>query len=173
IIIALDNYDDLFSDFDIGPYETRLISADFIDELKNKTKRTRPEKIILTLPSKERNKQNETAIKKRLKDFFKKKQKSKESKMKWTFLKGIFLLVVGIMIYFLIISLESQIARIYDYALFPSWYISWKGLDYIFIGLKRKKEMDYYAVLQKADITFEDEERYMQSLQNIQQGQMQ
>jgi hypothetical protein len=159
-LIALDNYDDIFSDFDIGPYEARRISTDFIEELWEKTKKNIPAKIILTLPAKERNKDVETGIKRRLKDFFKKKAESKKNKASSYALRGAFLIIVGIALYFLLLFLGSSVERIYDYALFPSWYISWKGLDFIFHALHLRKLENYYRAIMKAEIAFEDEEKF-------------
>jgi hypothetical protein len=160
VIIALDNYDDIFSDFDIGPYETRLISADFIDELEKKTKKITPEKIILTLPSSQRDKTKEGIIQKRLKEFFKNKYIAKNKKIKDAFVNGSILIIIGIFIFLLVLYFEKHIAAIYDYAIFPTWYISWRGLDKIFSIFKLIGEKEYFTKLQKAHIIFEDEEKY-------------
>ena len=65
IHIALDDYDDIFSDFDISSYENRALSQDFLDELKARCdgKKLKDKiKLILSLPKKERNKKDEKVI---------------------------------------------------------------------------------------------------------------
>jgi len=48
IEIALDDYDDIFSDFDIRPYKERQVSKDFLDELKVRMA-TNPDNVEITL----------------------------------------------------------------------------------------------------------------------------
>jgi hypothetical protein len=54
IVIALDIYDDLYSDFDIRGYGERAISRDFLDELHIRLRRLGTEKrtdIVLLVPT--------------------------------------------------------------------------------------------------------------------------
>ncbi len=160
--IALDNYDDIFSDFDIGPYETRLISADFLSELKRKTKNREVGKIILTLPGKIREKAKEQLIIKRLKEFFRRKEHEKEKKFKESLIFGLLLITVAVLlIIFLSVTKLFFDTIFHDYLIFPSWYISWKGLDKFFHSMKILKEKDYFRKLQRATIHFDDEEKYL------------
>ena len=46
--IALDDYDDIFSDFDISPYNQRALSKDFLDELKTRVGDGKVVRIVLS-----------------------------------------------------------------------------------------------------------------------------
>ena len=163
VLIALDSYDDIFSDFDIGPYETRLISADFLTELKKKIKKIEPGRIILTLPSKFRDKTKEHIIIKRLREFFRRKEQAQDRKFKESILFSFLLILTAILlVIFLSLTKDFLESIFYDYLIFPSWYISWKGLDKFFSSLKLLEEKNYFKKLQKAAINFEDEEKYVE-----------
>ena len=72
ITIQLDNYDDIFSDFDPRPYHSRELSEDFIKEMRRRyleDKRGRFE-VRFTMPSSERDQKEEALIKKRLREHF-------------------------------------------------------------------------------------------------------
>jgi hypothetical protein len=72
ITIQLDNYDDIFSDFDPRPFQLRELSDDFIKEMRKRyleDKRGRFE-VRFTMPSSERDLKEEALIKKRLREHF-------------------------------------------------------------------------------------------------------
>ncbi len=72
ITIQLDNYDDIFSDFDPRPFQLRELSDDFLKEIRKRyleDKRGRFE-LRFTIPSSERDLKEEAFIKKRLREHF-------------------------------------------------------------------------------------------------------
>ncbi len=72
ITIRLDNYDDIFSDFDPRPFQSRELSDDFLKEIRRRyleDKRGRFE-VRFTMPSSERDLKEEALIKKRLREHF-------------------------------------------------------------------------------------------------------
>jgi hypothetical protein len=70
--IAIENYNDLFSDFDIRSYSERYISSDFLNELRMRTYKVLNRKgieITLVIPEGERDAEDERIIITRLHDF--------------------------------------------------------------------------------------------------------
>lgn len=84
IKIAIDSYDDLFSDFDISSYSERSISLDFKEALESKTiePKFKTTKITLSIPKKERDNKKEQIISKRLNYFFIKKHEGYSKRIK-------------------------------------------------------------------------------------------
>jgi hypothetical protein len=74
IVLRLNQYSDIFSDFDIRPYSSRALSVDFLDEIKRAShdKEEGGIELILNFPKKERNEPHELVIKERLTTHFKK-----------------------------------------------------------------------------------------------------
>ena len=72
ITIALDNYDDIFSDFDPRPYQERELSEDFLKEIQRRYMEDRKGRfeVHFTIPSMERDAKEEALIKKRLREHF-------------------------------------------------------------------------------------------------------
>ncbi|MBM3229972.1 hypothetical protein FJZ26_06065, partial [Candidatus Parvarchaeota archaeon] len=72
ISIAIDTYDDIFSDFDPRPYSTRQVSHDFLVEIRARYKETRGGRIEVRfiVPDIERDLKTESVIKKRLREYF-------------------------------------------------------------------------------------------------------
>ena len=70
--IALDRYDELFSDFDSSPFERRAFSGDFLRELMRRYSETRHGNIevVFSLPRAGRNTETERLIKQRIKEHF-------------------------------------------------------------------------------------------------------
>ena len=78
IAIALNTYDDLFSDFDIRGYRERALSRDFLDELHVRLRRAwrEPElRIVFLIPSASRNLDDETLVIERVRRFFEERQR--------------------------------------------------------------------------------------------------
>ena len=49
IAIIIDTWDDIFSDFDPRPFSERMVSSDFIDELRRRHTETRSGNFLITL----------------------------------------------------------------------------------------------------------------------------
>jgi len=72
ITIMLDNYDDIFSDFDPRPYPGRELSEDFLKEIQRRYLEDRKGRfeVHFTIPAAERDMKEEALIKKRLREHF-------------------------------------------------------------------------------------------------------
>lgn len=161
--IWLDSYDDIFSDFDPRPYSQRSVSGDLLNEAKKASRDKTSGQIQLKflVPKKGRNYKNETLIKKRLKDHFKKHSEIMRKEHRKIIREGIFFLFLGVL--FMIIAgiflIEEETTKIKVFLsvfLEPGgWFLFWEGL-YLIVFESRKKNPDlgFYKKMNKAEITF-------------------
>jgi hypothetical protein len=164
ISLALDNYDEIFSDFDQGEIQERRISDDFIEELKKMAleKDTSQFEIIMLIPKQERNVKTEQTITNRLISFFKikfyeeKKIKTKHKK------QGLRLLLAGLTLLFIagyISKFQSSIIvlRILFVLTEPAgWYFAWTGFEKIFDTREKSDELfSFYTKMIKSKFKFE------------------
>jgi len=160
--IALDGYDDIFSDFDPSPYETRILSDDFLNELHKHYMET-PKgafTITFTLPHAFRSEKKENLIKKRIKDYFKGRIKDLDKSMKDRLNRGGIRAFIGV-----VISLGMLLAPL-DWRTFIAalisplvWYLMWTGFEAIFdVSSKLRKKKAFLDKFLKADYVFRDQE---------------
>jgi len=108
--IAIDNYDDLFSDFDIRGYEERYFSSDFLNELRMRTIKLFSKKeleIVFVIDKTERNATYEAIISGRLKLFFNNRYERNNRKRKKLLFDAVLLEIVGIAFMLITIYLEK------------------------------------------------------------------
>src|SRR3989339_1366411 len=146
ISLILDNYEDIFSDFDPRPYSERALSDDFLAECRRAVRDNIPQggiELRLLVPENLRKAPEEAKIKKRLKDHFTKHYHEKTKQRKgekqqgaiWFFL-GSSLITASAMLYdhegllfnFLVVMLEPG-----------GWFSIWTGLDKLFAGVIEKR----------------------------------
>ena len=145
VILQLDHYDDIFSDFDMRPYSKRALSIDFLDEIKRATGSDEigAVELILHAPHTERNEAHEVVIKERLAGHFKrhyelaKKEKFQILKRGWGMaLVGVVLMAAAtlvahkgaeesLLLSFLLIALEPA-----------AWFLVWEGMDLVIFHTK-------------------------------------
>jgi hypothetical protein len=160
--IALDTYDDIFSDFDPSPYETRLLSDDFLNELHKRYVET-PKgnfSITLTLPRALRSEKKEILIKKRIKDYFKGRlkglDKSYGNKLKMGAIRIIIGGFVSSIVFVVPVLEQALIAALISPLL---WYLMWSGFEAISeASRKLKKRKNFIEKFHKADYVFKDQE---------------
>ncbi len=161
ILLVLDSYEDIFSDFDPRHYSEKALSNDFLLECK-KASIDKNGKINLKffVPKQKRNPLDEIKIKKRLMEHFHKhlRMKKKEiSKIKlygfnWfivgsfmILLSAIFLTYKGPFWFNLIIALVHP----------AGWFFMWEGLGKIFITSKEKMpDYIFYKKMSNVRISF-------------------
>jgi len=164
ISILLDNYDDIFSDFDPRPYSVRAVSDDFLYEAKKAAKEKKPGTLDLKfmIPKEARNTSYENMIKKRLKEYFTGTYEAVKEELHKTFLKGITLTVFGIatmliatfvlfeygekglLTAFLVVLLEPA-----------GWFLFWEGLDLaVFESKKITPELEFNKKMSNCNIQF-------------------
>jgi len=164
ISLWLDNYDDIFSDFDSRSYNQRALSDDFLYEAKKVSKEKASGKIELKLlvPERIRNVNHENIIKKRLRESFKLRVDALTKEKNEIIKKGIFFLLAG---FFLMIASTYILFAYSDKNLFisflitlfepASWFLFWEGLSQILTESKQKKpDFDFYDKMSKCEIKF-------------------
>lgn len=163
VSMILDDYDDIFSDFDPRPYSQRALSDDFLSEAKKVVKEEPTGKIKLKflIPEKRRDVKSEEIIKKRLKSHFRKQYKASLQKNKNTIIRSVILIVVGFVMMILatyIYHIEPDHFSLYALIVIlePSgWFSVWYGLEQIFYSIgERNEEIEFNKKMSKADIVF-------------------
>jgi hypothetical protein len=164
ISLWLDNYGDLFSDFDPRPYSNRSLSQDFLDELRRATRNIEAGEfhVKLLAPTALRKPADEVVIRKRLKDHFKKHFLVVKKEHQKLIRKGIILAVLGFL--FMLgatfvghYGKETLLVTFLTVILEPGgWFMMWYGMDQIFyFGKEKKPEYEFYEKMDKADIKFD------------------
>ncbi len=167
IVIALDTYDDIFSDFDIRSYRERAFSRDFLDELHIRLRRAgdgAEHRIIMLMPARDRNERDERLIVERMQAFFAERRGIYARKDRRAKLRALLFVTTGVAFSFAanyLVGRLSSLPLIKDFLLIPAWFFVWSGLEML---LKNRDEMldksRYYAALSGAEASFRDREEY-------------
>lgn len=154
ISIVLDNYDDIFSDFDPRPYGQRELSEDFLKELSRRyTEDSRGNfEVRFFIPSYERDPKVEGIIKKRLKAHFAREEKRVGHEMASIRNRGLVYITFGV-----ILLLGETLTSVYFenplltavagiFALPLGWFGVWTGVERILdIGPKARGQLEAFA----------------------------
>jgi hypothetical protein len=165
IILALDSYDDIFDDFDMQGYIERALSADFVNVLNSRIKKTDlKEKIgvIFTIPKNRRDDKTEELITKRLTGHFVNMARYWEEKEKETSSFAMFLVALGLIFFIVGQLLIHQFAPFFDeYLIIPAWILTFYGLDKMLSDKpKASSKRQFYDAISKAKLTFRDQDIY-------------
>lgn len=154
IAIRLEQFDDIFSDFDMRSYEKRSLSVDFIDEIKRASvdKDDSGLELALYVPEKERDDSLENTIKDRLAAHFTRHLGLIKKEKRSTLGKGWLMVVLGVvamiaatfifsedpsgnlLLSFLVVFLEPA-----------AWFLLWEGMDLIIFTSKEiDPELRFY-----------------------------
>jgi hypothetical protein len=161
VIIALDDYDDIFDDFDIRPYSSRAVSKDFFYEAIRRVKKADGGnlRLVLTVPRKNREKEVEKNIAKRLKMFFSSRLRRIREEKKAGIVKGILMIFISIIAIFISYHFQNNI-YVSELAMVAVYFFAWIGLEKIFLEIPRlSKRQAVLERLANARIVFEDEEK--------------
>jgi len=162
ISIILDTYDDIFSDFDPRPYDTRSLSDDFLLEVK-KAARQKGSKIELKvmMPESLRKHEQESIIKKRIKAHYRSAAEQLRKEILKIQQKGGLFVLVGVVILTLAVVLMSAVPAGFSqtfllFLLEPAgWFTIWNGFEYLFIQpTSRYDEREFHAKMSNSDISF-------------------
>lgn len=165
----LDDYDDIYSDFDSRNYLKRRISTDFIEELQVALKNKKEEinDLVLLLPAEKRDPLTEPKISESLKSYFHRQEIIFKQRFESSFKKGIFLLVVALflMVVNSVISFKLQnslLSSIIRIILEPSgWFLIWVSFDMLYYDLKELKvQKRFFQELSELKIYFQSSESY-------------
>lgn len=164
ISIAIDSWDDIFSDFDPSPLEQRILSEDFLSELKKRYRETQRGNFIITIyaPMFLKDDLTERIVIKRLKQYFKLRHLSTRKEINDARRKGIIFVVFGILFlsvltliaYFKMLSLLA--IELLGIILMPlGWFGIWEGFSRIIEPSPLiKQDLELFGKLTKAVFKF-------------------
>lgn len=172
IQVALDEYDDIFSDFDPSPYTKRLLSEDFLKEIQRRYIETGKGEIEVrfTLPAALRDAKTEALIKKRIAHYFDSKIKSSDEDTAKIRRKGLVHLIAGFLLLsadIFIYDIKDIFIRLISVITVPAgWYGMYSGLEYMFAYpgeiMERRK---FYQRFERAKYEFISEEELVEKVE--------
>lgn len=162
ISIWLDDYEDIFSDFDPRPYDDRSLSDDFISEVKKVSHEDGfgVAEMNLLVPEKSRKADVENVIIKRLHAFFKKNNYYIIKRTRFNRVKGVTMMLAGMLMLLVATYITGQqqtyLTNFSRVAMEPAgWFFAWRGMDTLFfLSVKLKEEHDFYTKMAKTKVNF-------------------
>jgi hypothetical protein len=167
IAIALDAYDDLFSDFDIRGYGERALSKDFLDELHVRLRRSRTKgglDVVFLIPSERRVVADEELIIERIRAFYADRSEHYRREDERVKRRSLAFVFVGLSLSVAANFIGGRLGSLplfNDFILIPSWFFVWSGFEALIKGreeIGRKKK--YYAALSESRTSFRSIEGY-------------
>jgi len=164
ISIWIDNYDDIFSDFDPRPYSERNISEDFVYEIKRISQEEDSviRKIKLLVPESARSHEKEEIINKRLHNHFKKHFRLLGEKVRNARLRSTLFVVVAVVLmagasYLTSLNSKSVLLQVLLVIISPAgWFLMFTGLENLVnISKLHVPDLDFYGKIAKSKIVFE------------------
>jgi hypothetical protein len=162
--LAIDTYDDIFSDFDPRPYSQRALSDDFLLEAKkaSKEKVSGMVELKFLVPSEKRKADQENIIKKRLHEHFKKHHDILHNEIRQIIGRGIYFVIAGIILMFIATLImfkypdKSILTNFLIILLEPGgWFFFWEGLGQIVFEAKKKRpDLEFYEKMATSEISF-------------------
>jgi hypothetical protein len=164
ISIAIDSWDDIFSDFDPSPLEHRILSEDFIAELKKRHRETKRGSFVITIyaPISLKDEVSERLVLKRLKQYFKFTHLSIQKEINSSKAKGTIFVICGIFFLALLTfvayfkMIDTLVLELVSILLMPlGWFGIWEGFSHIIETpplLKQDREM--FEKMNKATFKF-------------------
>ncbi len=166
ISLILDDYNDIFSDFDPRPYDERALSQDFINEAirASRDKVSGQFELKLIMPKRKRNLGNEEMIKKRLHEHFRKHHHEVVREAKIVRNKGLLFIFAGVS---MMLTVSISVVESYYHHFWltfmkvllepAGWFLIWEGLNQVvFDSKKNKLNIEFYDKMSKCDIHFID-----------------
>jgi hypothetical protein len=163
ISLVLEDYEDIFSDFDPRPYSERSLSEDFLYELQRAALNKEEKGLVVTLlmPKEERNSAQEKVILERLKNHFRRHCHRLEGKRKGDTKTGASMVVMGVAFMFLATYLLTEFKQtlwtsFIVVLLEPAgWFTFWEGLNLIVFKSKEvAPELEFYRKMSGAKTAF-------------------
>lgn len=174
--VALDTYDDIFSDFDPSEYDHRVLSDDFMKEIQKRYVETKKGDIEVrfSIPAAARSQKTEALIKKRLKEYFQIQIRLLDAEIRKRKNTGITYFGVGFVVLLLTvyggeIFPNSHAAQILAILLTPlGWFGMWEGVGLFVQGpIKYEEQKRFYARFSKANYVFMNEEDFLRELAEL------
>ena len=166
----LDDYDDIYSDFDSRNYLKRRVSHDFVNELRIalKNKNEKINDLILLLPQNKRNTTTEQKIIQNLKNYFNRYLHLYTEKHNKNLKRGIFLFIIAILLMIVnsVVSLQlnnNLLSSIIRIVLEPAgWFLAWVSFDILYYDRQElRKEKYFFSELSEIKIYFQSSDSYI------------
>jgi hypothetical protein len=163
ITLALDDYEDLFSDFDPRPYSERILSEDFLYELKRAAvyKEGGGLALILLLPEERRDGNHEKIILERLKGHFRRHHKRLKAQRKGEIRTGIQMVALGVLLMFLATYILKDVKQTFWTAFIvvllepAGWFTLWEGMNLILFHVKEiRPDLEFHQKMSSAKVAF-------------------
>ena len=165
IILLLDTYNDIFSDFDPRPYSQTSISEDFLAELRRASygKNEKNIQMTLVMDGKRRSLKDEAVIKKRLAEHFNRHRSRLKKNVKKPILnRGFKFVITGIVLMFiatLLLSTQDNSSLLKSFLIIlvepAGWFFLWHGMELILFEAKKiNPELSFYGKMARCKITF-------------------
>ncbi len=165
VSLVIEDYDEIFSDFDPRPFSHRALSVDFLDEARRATREIGEGKFELRfmLPSSKKNSEKEKLVRNRLKEHFKKHAGMLEKEHSKVIMQGIAFLFFGLIFMFsaayIIFHYSESLSLMKEFVIVllepGGWFLFWEGLDLIIFEAKKKKpDLTFYRKMVKAEVEF-------------------
>jgi hypothetical protein len=162
LTLWIDDYDDIFSDFDPRPFGQRALSEDFLAEARRAV-RDRRESIPalrFLVPAPARNAADEATIRKRLREHFRKHADRLRRARRRRTAAGLAVATAGFAVMTASALVRGQPETFWRTLLHvllePSgWFAVWFGLDQLVYGTRDvTREYDFYRKMVRADVVF-------------------
>ncbi len=160
IAIAIDSWDDVFSDFDPRPLTDRTLSEDFLNELKRRYVESTPGNYSITIfaPLNMKDEKSEKIVISRLKKYFKYGANTKLKEMQMERFHGTLLCLFGFISLAIVtftaasklIPLTKDLIALFFEPI--GWFSFWEGLCKV--SDSRNPEGAFFERLAKADFKF-------------------
>lgn len=154
IVLRLEQYDDIFSDFDMRPYSKRSLSVDFLDEIRRaaRDKNSDGIELILHAPTSERDETKEATIRERLKAHFNRHHQLLSDEKRRLMKFSISMVVMGVISMagatFIMVEDNSKSLLMSFLLIFlepAAWFLLWEGMEQIMFNSKNiNPELDFY-----------------------------
>lgn len=140
VLVLLDHYDDIFSDFDPRPYSEREISEDLLKELQRRHLTTRRGglEVRFLVPAQGRDTRVEATIRRRLREHFAQGLDEMDERLAQRRRRGILYVGVGVALLGLELASALQTSdalwpRLTGLLLVPAgWFFAWNGFERVF-----------------------------------------
>jgi len=166
ILLILDSYEDIFSDFDARPYSQKALSEDFLDECKKASVDKSGEIILNFFLSKgKRDSFEETNIKKRLKEHFFKHFLNERKELMKTRRAGFIWLLAGAFLIVLTTFLGTDYGSFFMRLLIAiahpgGWFFMWEGLAKLILRTKDDyASYNFYKKMSNSKVYFLDKKK--------------
>lgn len=163
ISLWIDDYDDIFSDFDPRPFAVRALSDDFLLEAR-KAVVAKPDgkpELKFLIPVDKRDITIENIIKRRLRDHFARHFSLEQKESRKILTRAVSMIVLGVVMMIGAATLsfwkdEIFIWHVLRIILEPGgWFTVWTGMDQIFYELRQNgPDLEFYKKMNEAEITF-------------------